>query len=54
MESEGSHVQPAERTLTLAEGRPSEVLNHPDVIRAYLGGAEVTKERMSAPVVPKP
>jgi len=24
---------------TLAEGRPSEVLNHPDVIRAYLGGA---------------
>jgi branched-chain amino acid transport system ATP-binding protein len=25
---------------TLVEGRPSEVLSHPDVIRAYLGAAQ--------------
>jgi hypothetical protein len=54
VESKDSYVQPAERPLTLAESRPSDVLNHPDVIRGYLGGAELTKERMSAPVVPKP
>jgi branched-chain amino acid transport system ATP-binding protein len=30
---------------TLAEGHPTEVLKHPDVIRAYLGGADLAKER---------
>jgi branched-chain amino acid transport system ATP-binding protein len=33
---------------TLAEGRPADVLKHPDVIRAYLGAAASTKERVSA------
>jgi len=34
---------------TLAEGLPSEVLNHPDVIRAYLGGAKPAKHAASQP-----
>src|SRR5215470_1243378 len=29
---------------TLAEGRPADVLQHPDVIRAYLGSAAMAKE----------
>jgi branched-chain amino acid transport system ATP-binding protein len=29
---------------TLAEGSPTDVLNHPDVIRAYLGGASTTPD----------
>jgi hypothetical protein len=37
---------------SLAEGRPTEVLNHPDVISAYLGGtklAQAQPPRESAP-----
>jgi len=36
---------------TLAEGRPSEVLNHPDVIRAYLGGAKDLSGLSSGPLL---
>jgi branched-chain amino acid transport system ATP-binding protein len=39
---------------TLAEGRPSEVLSHPDVIRAYLGGAKDLTGLSSGPPLSKP
>jgi branched-chain amino acid transport system ATP-binding protein len=38
---------------TLAEGRPNEVLNHPDVIRAYLGGAKDLSGPSSDPLLSK-
>jgi branched-chain amino acid transport system ATP-binding protein len=33
-----------DRGRTLAEGSPTDVLNHPDVIMAYLGGASTTPD----------
>ena len=33
---------------TLAVGRPADVLKHPDVIRAYLGGGAMAEERVTA------
>jgi len=39
---------------TLAEGRPSEVLNHPEVVRAYLGGAKDFSGPSSDPLLSKP
>jgi branched-chain amino acid transport system ATP-binding protein len=39
---------------TLAEGRPSEVLNHPDVIRAYLGGTKDFSGLSSGPLLSRP
>jgi len=39
---------------TLAEGRPSEVLKHPDVIRAYLGGAKDLSGLSSGPRLSRP
>jgi branched-chain amino acid transport system ATP-binding protein len=39
---------------TLAEGSPTDVLNHPDVIKAYLGGGELTQERMSDAAASRP
>ena len=39
---------------TLAEGRPSEVLKHPEVVRAYLGGAKDFSGPSSDPLLSKP
>jgi branched-chain amino acid transport system ATP-binding protein len=39
---------------TLAEGRPSEVLSHPDVISAYLGNAKDLSGLSSGPLPSRP
>ena len=39
---------------TLAEGRPSQVLSHPDVIKAYLGGAKDLSGLSSGPLPSRP
>jgi branched-chain amino acid transport system ATP-binding protein len=39
---------------TLAEGRPGDVLSHPDVIRAYLGGAKDLSGLSSGPLLSGP